>query len=151
MSKTKEMVAEPKTETCNECCSEKREDAYRASQEMTEEQLNSICYKSKLLNKYFDTYAELQQAEKKYHEENDAKLKLVEEKKARAKEVEDAYLEYQKVKEEAFTKIAEAEKKYNELRDKFAEDYNGYHMTYVNNNGKKCVTFSDLLDSFFNW
>ena len=133
MSKTKEMVAEPKTE------------------EMTAEQLSSICYKSKLLNKYFDTYAELEQAEKKYHEENDAKLKLAEEKKKRAKEVEDAYTEYLAVKEKAYNDISEAEKKYLELRDKFAKDYNGYHMTYVNNNGQKVITFSDLIDSFFNW
>lgn len=128
MSKTKEMVAEPKTE-----------------------ETYSVCYKSKLLNKYFDSKEELEQAENKYHEENDAKLKLIEEKKTRAKEVEDAYLNYQKAREEAFAKISEAEKKWIELRDKFSKDYNGYHMTYINNNGKKCVTFGDLIDSFFNW
>ena len=128
MSKTKEMVAEPKTE-----------------------ETYSVCYKSKLLNKYFDSKEELEQAENKYHEENDAKLKLIEEKKTRAKEVEDAYLNYQKTREEAFAKISEAEKKWIELRDKFSKDYNGYHMTYINNNGKKYVTFGDLIDSFFNW
>ena len=128
MSKTKEMVAEPKTE-----------------------ETFDVCYKSKLLNKYFDSKEELVEAEKKYHEENDAKLKEIEEKKSRAKEVEDAYLEYTKVKEEAYKQIADAEKKWIELRDKFSEDYHGYHMTYTNNNGKKTITFSDLVDSLFNW
>jgi len=129
MSKTKEMVAEPKTD----------EVSY------------DICYKSKLLNKVFDTKEALEEAEAKYHAENDAKIKLAEEKKARAKEVEDAYLNLQKVREEAYNKIAEAEKKWIELRDKFSKDYNGYHMTYVNDNGKKTITFGDLFDSFFNW
>ena len=69
----------------------------------------------------------------------------------KVKELEDAYTEYLAVKEKAYNDISEAEKKYLELRDKFAKDYNGYHMTYVNNNGQKVIRFSDLIDSFFNW
>ena len=119
--------------------------------EMTDEQREAIVYRSKLLNKYFESYDEMLKAEQEFKKETEEKTKLVEEKKARAKEVEDAYLEYQKVKEDCLTKMAEAEKKWLELRDKFAEDYHGYHMTYVNHNGKKEVSFSDLLDCFFNW
>lgn len=108
-------------------------------------------YYSKLLNKPFDTLDALKEAEKEVKEENERKAQLVEVKKTRAKEVEDAYLEYQKVKEEAYNKIAEAEKKWIELRDKFAEDYHGYHMTYSNINGERSVTFGDLINNFFNW
>ena len=82
---------------------------------------------------------------------NEEKLKKQEQKKTRAKEVEDAYLEYQHVKEEAYKKISDAEKKWVELRDKFAKDYNGYHMTYLNNDGKETISFGDLVDTFFNF
>ena len=108
-------------------------------------------YYSKLLNKPFDTLDALKEAEKEVKEENERKAQLVEVKKTRAKEVEDAYLEYQKVKEEAYNKIAEAEKKWIELRDKFDEDYHGYHRTYSNINGERSVTFGDLINNFFNW
>lgn len=103
------------------------------------------------LKQVFDTVEDLKNAEAKHHEEVDAKAKLLEKKKSRAKEVEDAYLAYVKTKEDAYTKIAEAEKKWIELRDKFAKDYNGYHMTYTNNNGVKKITFDDIVNSFFNW
>ena len=108
-----------------------------------------MLYTSEVTGKSYKTVKELEAAEKEYKEEAEKKLQLVEEKKARAKEVEDAFLEYQKVKEEAYSKIAEAENKWIELRDKFAKDYHGYHMTYVNNNGEKEVSFGDLL--VFDW
>ena len=108
-------------------------------------------YYSEKLNKIYDDEESLKEAEKQLDEENEKRAKLVEVKKARASEVEEAYLEYQKVKEEAYKKIADAEKKWLDLRDKFAQDYKGYHMTYVNKNGKKYVTFGDFIDSFFNW
>lgn len=108
-------------------------------------------YLSEKLNKPFDTVEELEKAEKEFDEQQAEKAKLADVKKARAKEVEDAYIEYQKVKEEAYKTIAEAEKKWIELRDAFAKDYGGYHMTYVNNNGDKKVTFDDIVRSFWNW
>ena len=144
-------------------------------EEMTDAQKESIVYKSKLLNKYFDTWEELQKAEEEYKKANEEKLKAVEEKKTRAKEVEDAYLEYVKSKavasemiskaqQEANKLIADAESKWIELRDAFAKDYNGYHMTYTNNNGKEEIklgdvrlpvdnyskTFQELLKDFYN-
>ena len=115
---------------------------------------NEVCsygFYSKLLKKPYDSLEELKEAESAYLKANEEKLQLTEQKKARAKEVEDAYLEYRKVVEDSYNKIAEAEKKWVELRNKFAKDYNGYHMTYTNIDGKKSVTFSDVLDNFFNW
>ena len=117
----------------------------------TTAQTRTYDYYSRELKQVFSSLEELKKAESKLHEEQEAKEKLQIEKKTRAKEVEEAYLEYQKVKEECYNKMIEAEKKWLELRDKFAKDYNGYHMTYVNNNGKKEVSFSDLLDKFFIW
>ena len=106
-------------------------------------------YLNEKLNKAFDTVEDLEKAEKEFAEKEAEKTKLVEVKKTRAKEVEDAYVEYQQVTEEAYNKIAAAEKKWIELRDAFAKDYGGYHMTYVNNNGDKKVTFDDIVRSFW--
>lgn len=108
-------------------------------------------YYSRELKQVFSSLEELQAAELKLHEEQETKEKLQIEKKERAKEVEDAYLELQKIKEEAYANISKAEEKYLELRDKFARDYNGYHMTYTNVNGKREVTFNDLISRFFPW
>ena len=110
-----------------------------------------MLYTSEVTGKTYKTVKELEADEKLAKEEEEKKSKALEVKKTRAKEVEDAYLEYQKVKEEAYKQIAEAEKKWVELRDKFAQDYNGYHMTYVNNNGQKRITFEDLVKSFWTW
>lgn len=126
----------------------------------TGESKPSYGYYSRELKQVFDTLDELKAAELALHEKEEAKLKLQEEKKSRAEEVENARLELEKVKEEACTridkvkaeeskKISEAEKKWLELRDKFAKDYGGYHYTYVNDNGKKYYAFGDLLDLFF--
>ena len=112
---------------------------------------NTYAYYSKELKQVFDTLEELKAAELKLHEEQDAKVKLQKEKKERAKEVEDAYLHYTEVKEKAYKEISEAESKWVELRNKFAEDYGSYHMTYCNNNGEKTVTFSDLVNTLWNW
>ena len=111
----------------------------------------SYGYYSRVLNKPFDTLDALKKAEEEFKRQNDEKVKAQEEKKARAKEIEDAYLNYQKVKEEAYTQIAEAEKKWIELKDKFVEDYGGYHMTYSNTNGNSKITFGDFVDSLFSW
>lgn len=108
-------------------------------------------YYSEKTKKVFDTVEDLQKAEKEFDEKEAEKLKLVEVKKSRAKEVEDAYNEYQSVKEKAYKEISEAENKYVQLRDKFADDYNGYHMTYFNDNGKRSISFGDFVNSFFDW
>jgi len=108
-----------------------------------------MLYTSEVTGKTYKTVEELEADEKLAKEEEENKAKALEVKKTRAKEVEDAYLEYQKVKEEAYNQIAQAEKKWIELRDKFAQDYGGYHMTYSNVNGDRQITFYDLVNSFF--
>ena len=110
-----------------------------------------MLYLSEKTGMSYKTVKELEAAEKALAEQEAEEKHEAEVKRTRAKEVEDAYLEYENVKEQAFKQIAEAEKKWIELRDKFAETYGGYHMTYVNDNGKKQVTFDDLVRSFFNF
>lgn len=117
--------------------------------EMTDAQREAIVYHSKLLNRYYESYSDMLKDEAEFKKVNEEKLKKAEEKKVRAKEVEDAYLEYENTKREAYTKVAEAEKKWVELRDKFAHDYGGYHMTYTDRNGNRQVTFGDFILS--NW
>lgn len=117
--------------------------------EMTPEQKEAIVYRSKLLNKYYESYADLVKDETEFKRQNDEKQKLADVKRARAKEVEDAYQAYLNIKKEAFKNISEAEKKYTDLRDKFAQDYHGYHYTYVNDNGKESIIFGDLVEAFF--
>lgn len=119
--------------------------------EMTDAQKEAIVYRSKLLNRYYESYEDMLRDEVEFKRQNEEKLKAQEEKKARAKEVEEAYANYLKVREEAFEQIAKAEKEWIELRDKFAQDYNGYHMTYTNVNGQKQITFEDIVNHFFNW
>ena len=135
------------------------EKEFEGERELGEEELRDFGYWSKLLKKDFNTYEELIKAEDDYYEEEEKKKALVNTKKERAKEVEDAYLEFKKAQEEADKVLVEARKKaqeiireaetkYYNLRDKFAEDYNGYHMTYSNMNGIEQISFGDLLDSF---
>ena len=108
-----------------------------------------MLYTSEKTNKSYKTVEELEAAEKEFDKAEEEKKALVEVKKTRAKEVQDAYEAYLNVRKEAYKSISEAEKKYIELRNKFAKDYNGYHYTYINDNGKESITFGDLVDSFF--
>ena len=106
-----------------------------------------MLYTSEVTGKTYKTVEELEEAEKAFKEAESEKAKKQEEKKARAKEVEEAYCHFEEVKREAYTRISEAEQKYLELRNKFAQDYGGYHMTYVNNNGVAQVSFGDIVMS----
>lgn len=117
-------------------------------------------YYSEKTKQLFDTPEKLKEAERNFdsqelqrkHEEmmKEAKENHFKEiRKQRAKEVEDAYLDYLKTREKAYYEVAEKESKWTELRDKFAKDYHGYHMTYVNNNGVKHISFGDLMHSLF--
>ena len=107
-----------------------------------------VCYKSTLLNKVFDNYDELVKAEEEYEKVNAEKIKEAEIKKARAKEVEDAYKEAMQIRKEYNAKIAEADKKYYELRDAFIKDYKSFHMSYSDETGD--VIVKSLFD-IFNW
>ena len=108
-----------------------------------------MLYTSELTGKSYKTVEELTEAENAYRKANEEKMKALDEKKKRAEEVKLAYEDYLNVKRKAAEMVAEAEKKYYELRAQFAKDYNGYHMTYINTNGKEEVTFGDLLDLMF--
>ena len=109
-----------------------------------------MLYTSEVTGKSYKTVKELEDAEKAAKKEEEEKEKLLAVKKERAKEVEDAYLHYQKVKEEAIRAIGEAEETWLKLRDEFAKDYHGYHMTYTNVNGKEEISFGDIVNAFFN-
>ena len=106
------------------------------------------CYKSTLLNRVFDRYEDLVQAEEAYEAENAEKLKLAEVKKARAKEVEDAYRASMQARKDANKAISEADRKYYELRDAFIRDYKSFHMSYSDDSGD--VVVKSLFD-IFNW
>lgn len=134
MGKTKEMVAEPKTECL---CKEEDKPDYQ------------VCYKSTLLNKVFDSTEELKEAEAKYHEENDAKLKLAEEKKVRAEEIKTLKQKALDVRKSAQAMIKDADDAYYKARNKFIEDYGYYHESYYSDGKNEVVTVSDVIDSFF--
>lgn len=138
MSKVKEMVAEPKTENkFADCCVCDEKPSY------------DVCYKSKLLNKVFDSTEELKEAEKKYHEENDAKLKLAEQKKARAEEIKTLKQKALDARKAAQAMIKEADDAYYKARAKFIEDYGYYHESYYSDGKNEVITISDVIDSFF--
>ena len=106
-----------------------------------------MLYTSEVTGKTYKSVKELEADEKAFKEAESLKAQKVEEKKARAKEVEEAYLHYEEVKRKAYSEISEAEQKWVELRNKFAQDYGGYHMTYTNNNGETQISFGDIVMS----
>lgn len=121
----------------------------------------SYSYYSRVLNRPFDTLDELKEAETSFRKNEEEKIIKDKIRKTRAMEVEaagkavlvakkEAREIITKAQEEAAKKIKDAETKYAELRDSFAKDYNGYHSTYVNNNGEESITFGDVLDTFNN-
>ena len=128
MSKVKEMVAEPKTET---------------------KETYSVCYKSNLLNKYFDTKEELEQAEAKYHEENDALQKQLAEKKARAEEIKSLKQKTIEARRDAQKLIRDADEAYYKARAEFIKDYGSYHESYYSDGKTEMLTINDVIDSFF--
>ena len=77
-------------------------------------------YYSDKTKKIYDTVEQLQAAEKKYDEAHAAEIKKAEERKKRAAEVSEARKE-----------LANAQKKYNDLLNKFVKDYGSYHETYT--------------------
>lgn len=130
-----------------------------AQNEMTDEQKEAICYKSKLLNKYFDSYEELvaaeapvKQAQKEKEEKALAKKadadvvqaafvdfnaakKAYEKAEAAASEkcnavINQARSEYNKDLADVTAKLQEAERVYNMALEKFQEKHpEGYHLT----------------------
>jgi multidrug resistance efflux pump len=95
-------------------------------------------YYSDILKKTFDTEKACLEAEKAHTDElalaEKQKKELAETRKARAKEVENAFKDLQ-----------QAQKNYNELRNKFVKDYGSFHMTF-SNQGDDC-----WLSAFEDW
>ncbi len=98
-----------------------------------------VCYKSKLLNKYFDSKAELMKAEDEYKEAHKKELQAKEDRQADVKKIQDAaneYLTTLKANEEKKKELDEAAtekyKAYRTLLSDFATKHNGYHLTYTN-------------------
>lgn len=96
-----------------------------------------VCYKSKLLNKYFDSKDELVKAEDEYKEAHKKELQAKEERQADVRKVESAANAYlSKLKDNEEKKKAldkEATDLYQAYRDSindFAKKHNGYHLTY---------------------
>lgn len=129
--------------------------------EMSVAQKEAICYKSKLLNKYFDDYGELVKAEDAYTKAHAAELEAAEKRKTRAKEIEEAYKEVIATRKEAKAILDEANKKasdlirtsedkYTKLKNDFIKDYHSFHMSFTDTDGNTVVSVSDFLDSVFN-
>ena len=140
-------MKEKETKMKDLVCNEKEANTKKETKQNTE-QRGVICYKSNLLNRYFDNHDELVKAEEAYEKENAEKLRQAEEKKLRAKEVEDAYRNAMQVRKDANKAISEADKKYYELRDAFIRDYKTFHMSYSDDSGDVVIkSFFDI----FNW
>lgn len=96
---------------------------------------------SELTGKEYKTVAECEQAEAEFilaQEEKKKKDKeLADARKSRAKEVENAYL-----------KISEAQKNYNELLKAFVKDYGSFHMTVKTGDSNPFNLFDRLFEIF---
>ena len=108
-----------------------------------------MLYTSEITGKSYKTVKELEEAEKLVKQAEEEKSKLLATKRDRAKKVEEAYLNYQKIKTEKLQEIAKAEEEWITLRNEFAKDFGGYHMTYTNMNGKEEISFGDIVNAFF--
>jgi hypothetical protein len=97
-------------------------------------------YYSETLNKVFENEKDCLNAEKEYKAKVEAeekrKKELADSRKARAKEVEDAY-----------KAVIDAQKHYNELKNKFVDDFGSFHMTFSTTDDFHSL-FSDLFRIF---
>ena len=114
-------------------------------QEMTDEQRESICYKSKLLNKYFDNYEDLLREEDAFKKAHEAELLAKQEKQdllnkvkdaiaCRIKEEstsikikKDAYANYLKICDDANRRVVDRAKLEQELLTEFCNKYGAFH------------------------
>ena len=145
--------------------------------EMTDEQKEAICYKSKLLNKYFDNYNEMVEAEAAYKKEHEAELKAKEERKALSEAVkeavtkrveaqiaareakEKAYKAYLEACDEADKKVKEAKKNEQEKLTEFCKKHpEGFHdtikigdVTYKFDYSTDVTSYVDPLMKLLTW
>ena len=98
-------------------------------------------YYSETLKKVFKTEAECLAAELSHEEklkaEKERAEKLTTERKNRAKEVEDAY-----------NAVVTAQKNYNQLKNKFIDDYGAFHFTFSTKDDNIWSFFEDYFKVF---
>lgn len=92
-------------------------------------------YYSEKLKKVYDTVEQLKTAEAEYDKAHAAEIKKAEERKRRADEITAARKDLQN-----------AQKKYNELVNKFIKDYGSYHATYNGEDVSALDVFYRLFD-----
>lgn len=134
--------------TCAECKSDETV-SHEMCNEMTDAQREAIVYRSKLLNKYYESYDDMLKEEAEFKRQHEEKQKLAEEKKARAHEIEEAKKAAGEARAKAKALIEEADKKYDELVSKFIEDYGSYHESYYNDGKRQVISVGDVIESFF--
>lgn len=92
-------------------------------------------YYSDKTKKLYASVELLNEAEKAYDELHAAELKKAEERKSRADEVKEARIA-----------AIEAQRKYNDLLNKFVKDYGSYHETYKD---ADLISINDIFNHFF--
>ena len=107
-------------------------------------------YYSEKLKKLFDTEKDLKAAEKEQEELALVQKKELDIKKEMAKEVEAAYADYVKTVKDSNVLVADANKKYLQLRSDFIKKYGSYHMTYTDKDGITIQTDS-VVDMLLDW
>lgn len=105
--------------------------------EFSDEQREAIVYKSKLLNKTFDSWDELVEEEAKFKKAHEAELTAKEARIKDAAEIENAakaYLELiqenKKIRAEMAQKEQQAYDSYKNKLNEFSKAHKGYHLTY---------------------
>lgn len=106
-------------------------------------------YYSEKVKKLFDDAESLEEAEKDFDAKEAEKAKLTEKRKERSVEIEEAYKRTLEARKEAKEIIRKADEEYQQLVDKFIEDFGSYHMTYTNKNNHQVISVSDMIDNFF--
>lgn len=145
---------------------------------LTEEQKDYMCFKSKLLNKYFDSWDELKKEETAYLEEQkkkeDAKLarkadaaavqkafeqknaaaevynkKLLEAEKVRREEIEKINAAYRESIKESLSAFTNAQNAYNQALADFQKAHpEGYHLTLKDGNNEVNIRKDAYKDIF---
>lgn len=116
--------------------------------EMTDAQREAIVYRSKLLNKYYESYEDMLRDEAEFKRQHDEELKAKEEKQHALDEIRDAYTTYVNLVDEKNKVVAEAWQKYNALKDEFIKKYGYFHMSYYNDGKTKELSLSDVVDEW---
>ena len=95
-------------------------------------------YYSEILDKYFDTVKELEEAEKAEEEKKKLRSKEKEERQQAVAEIQNAANDYlnviaenNKIREQLKSKEESAYQEYKTKMDDFSKTYNNYHLSYT--------------------